>query len=1038
VVVQDDGGTANGGIDTSAPQTFTITVNDINDPPAFTAGANQTVNEDAGPQTASPWATAIDDGDDPPGITQTLTFNVTGNSNPSLFSAGPSVSPTGVLTYTPAANASGTATITLNLLDDGGTANGGDDTSDPQSFTITVNAVNDAPAFTAGPNQSINEDASAQTVSGWATAIDDGDPESTQTLTFNITGNTNPSLFSAGPTVSPTGTLTYTPAANAFGSANITLVLQDDGGTTSGGDDTSDPQTFTITINAVNDAPSFTAGSNPNVPEDAGPQTVNPWATAISPGPANESGQTVSFNITSNTNPGLFSAGPNVSPAGVLTFTPLANANGSASIQLVIQDNGGTGNGGDDTSDAQGFSITITAVNDPPSVTPPAAYPAHAHIAINIPDGATDLFDGSTITDVDGPGAAPFAITAAGPFASTNGGSVTILGDGSFSYNPPAGFTGTNDTFLYQICDSGVPGSACTNATATVAVSGPRVWFVNNALGSSGDGRLSSPFNSLTAADTAANASGDRIFVFTGAGTYTLGFGFLTNQRLIGQGVVDTNFDIALGITPPATSVARPSINATRPIINGTITLASGGTARGFNVSNTTANGVTGSSATSLIVNQISVTTTTGRAVNLLNSGGTISFDSVSSNGAINGILLNNTTGSFTVTGGTIQNSTDSGINGTSVNGLSLSGLSVTNNGNGVTDDDEGIKLVNLLGTASITNTSVTGSSHHNFLLDNSSGTLASLTITGSTFNSAVGGNGILFRAIGTAAVTSVSVTGSTFSDNQVTGMHVISEDTATVSDFTVSGNTFTDANAADGRSQEIGMDFNTNDTGNLTFKVLNNLTITGHNSHAMNIATGAGAGTGGTLNGRITGNTIGNAGVAGSGSKIGNGIRVNMNGRSVNTILLNNNTVREAPVGRGIEIQGRNGTGQTDVTVTNNNVNHVNLTFDIPNGSNFPLGAIVTLSNTAGTAGYTVRSDVRGNTVPAAGGSLPAASEVTGTYLSLQELPPAGGSTHQLVDNPAGPGGQTATQQLQTSNTGDSGANAGVSLIVGPINTPP
>jgi Big-like domain-containing protein len=175
LTLSDNGGLANGGADTSAPQIFTITVNDINDPPAVGAGPNQTVNEDAGPQTVSPWATAIDDGD--PGVIQALTFNVTGNTNPSFFSAGPSVSPTGVLTYTPAANASGTANITLSLSDDGGTANGGDDTSDAQSFTITVNALNDAPSFIAGPSQSVNEDSGAQSVSGWATAIDDGDPE---------------------------------------------------------------------------------------------------------------------------------------------------------------------------------------------------------------------------------------------------------------------------------------------------------------------------------------------------------------------------------------------------------------------------------------------------------------------------------------------------------------------------------------------------------------------------------------------------------------------------------------------------------------------------------------------------------------------------------------------------------------------------------------------------------------------------------------------------------------------------------------------
>ena len=124
------------------------------------------------------------------------------------------------MTYTPATNQSGTASITLTLSDDGGTPGtpGDDATSAPQTFTITVNAANNAPTFVVGPNQTANEDDGPQTVSPWATAIDDGDPESTQAVTFNITGNTDSSLFSAGPSVSPTGTLTYTPAANAFGS----------------------------------------------------------------------------------------------------------------------------------------------------------------------------------------------------------------------------------------------------------------------------------------------------------------------------------------------------------------------------------------------------------------------------------------------------------------------------------------------------------------------------------------------------------------------------------------------------------------------------------------------------------------------------------------------------------------------------------------------------------------------------------------------------------------------------------------------------
>ena len=195
------------------------------------------------------------------------------------------------MTYTPADDANGSATITLELMDDGGTANGGDDTSPSQIFTIDVLAVNDEPSFTAGANESVLEDAGAQTVPGWATGISAGPPdEVAQTLTFNITGNTNMALFSVQPAVDASGQLTYTPAADANGNATITLELMDNGGTANGGDDTSPPQMFDITVTAVNDEPSFTAGPNQSVLNSVGAQTVNPWATGISAGPADEAG----------------------------------------------------------------------------------------------------------------------------------------------------------------------------------------------------------------------------------------------------------------------------------------------------------------------------------------------------------------------------------------------------------------------------------------------------------------------------------------------------------------------------------------------------------------------------------------------------------------------------------------------------------------------------------------------------------------------------------------------------------------------------
>ncbi|WP_159092076.1 T9SS type A sorting domain-containing protein, partial [Aquimarina sp. Aq107] len=97
--------------------------------------------EDSGTQTVNGFASAIDDGD---GNTQTLTFNVT-NDNNALFSSQPAIDVTGNLTYTPAANAIGTALVNINLSDDGGTANGGIDTSSDQTFMITVTTANDEP-----------------------------------------------------------------------------------------------------------------------------------------------------------------------------------------------------------------------------------------------------------------------------------------------------------------------------------------------------------------------------------------------------------------------------------------------------------------------------------------------------------------------------------------------------------------------------------------------------------------------------------------------------------------------------------------------------------------------------------------------------------------------------------------------------------------------------------------------------------------------------------------------------------------------------
>ncbi|MCC5608589.1 VCBS domain-containing protein [Nostoc sp. CHAB 5834] len=75
-------------------------------------------------------------------------------------------------------------------------------------------------------------------------------------------------MFSVQPAIDASGNVTYTPAANANGSAVVTAILQDDGGTVNGGVDTSAAQTFTITINPVNDTATISGIATGAITED--------------------------------------------------------------------------------------------------------------------------------------------------------------------------------------------------------------------------------------------------------------------------------------------------------------------------------------------------------------------------------------------------------------------------------------------------------------------------------------------------------------------------------------------------------------------------------------------------------------------------------------------------------------------------------------------------------------------------------------------------------------------------------------------------
>ncbi|HEY7186261.1 MAG TPA: Ig-like domain-containing protein, partial [Vicinamibacterales bacterium] len=134
--------TWNGLNQMSDPATVAITVTPVNDKPSFTHAGNQSVTQPVGAQTVAGWVTGFDAGPPDEDASQTVAEYIVSNNNPSLFSAQPAVAVNGTLTYTPAAGASGVASVTVRVRDTGGTAegHGAVDTSDAQVFTITINA----------------------------------------------------------------------------------------------------------------------------------------------------------------------------------------------------------------------------------------------------------------------------------------------------------------------------------------------------------------------------------------------------------------------------------------------------------------------------------------------------------------------------------------------------------------------------------------------------------------------------------------------------------------------------------------------------------------------------------------------------------------------------------------------------------------------------------------------------------------------------------------------------------------------------------
>jgi uncharacterized repeat protein (TIGR01451 family) len=580
----------------------------------------------------------------------------------------------------------------------------GDGKAEPgQTITYDVNVANSGASDATGVNFSDTIDPNTTLVPGSLRVSPLAFADS-----YNATKDIALSISAPGVLTNDTGTPAPTaqPIAGGATTQGGTVTLNADGSfnyTPPAGFEGADTFTYTATNGTT---PNDTATVTINV--DAGPTvtTTSPVNGATSV--AQNSNIVVNFSEPVNATTGSFSVQcPTGSPQ---TFT--LSASPAASFTL------------DPTADLPaGTTCTVTVfaaqITDADNFDPPDQMAADYTFSFGVKPLAVDDMRSATgnvriDTAVSGYSVlandqAPGATISAFDATSAHGGEVTMnTGTGTFTYDPPRGFTGT-DSFNYTL--SNAAGSDAGTVVLTVS---DMVWFINNAAGacSSGcDGRLTHPFTTLAAFE-AINGNGttilgavvdpeagDNIFLYGLDGNYTGPLTFENNQRLIGQGATSSLAALAF-ITPAPDSAPLPSTGGTNPVITTTapatvgITLAQNDSIHGLSVVNTTGRGITGTNFGTLTVSEnvvLSNTTTAGTPINLTNGVLAATFKSISAGNSTgapappNGIALTNTTGSFTVdgdgtdtsaggnaSGGVIQRTTG-GDNATTGNGVYLS-----------------------------------------------------------------------------------------------------------------------------------------------------------------------------------------------------------------------------------------------------------------------------------------------------------------------------------------------------------------------------
>ncbi|MBL8826877.1 MAG: hypothetical protein JNM18_07800, partial [Planctomycetaceae bacterium] len=401
---------------------------------------------------------------------------------------------------------------------------GGGSTSfstDSDTASLTVNAVNDAPTATITPTTyAVNEQATL-TLHGTGLSIADIDAASGSvraTLSV-VSGTISVSAGSTGATISGSGTntvtitgtttqvnnvlagassatVTYTMNSDTPpGSDTLTLTANDQGNTGSGGALTAS-DTATINITALNDAPTATItpttyavneqatltlhGTGLSIADvDAASSTVKATLSVVS-GTISATAGTTGVTITGSGTNTLTLTGTvtqiNNLLAGNLSSTLTYTINsdtppGSDTLTLTANDQGNTGSGGALTA-TDTATINITALNDAPiAAITPTTYSVNEQATLTLHG------TGLSITDVDAASSSVRATLSvvSGTITATAGTTgVTITGSGTSTVTLTGTLTQINNllagnlssTLTYTINSDTPPASDTLTLTA--------------------------------------------------------------------------------------------------------------------------------------------------------------------------------------------------------------------------------------------------------------------------------------------------------------------------------------------------------------------------------------------------------------------------------------------------------------------------------------------------------------------------------------------------------------------------------------------